>query len=314
MKKLFLLVPVLALVVSCGQEVPADGEFGPYTVTTLAKNVYHIEDCNSSNPSGMSVKPDGGFNMNNCSDMYLVVGKKKALLIDLSNNIRWADNAPESLRQIFYDRAGEREKIIAITHNHGDHTGMLPAFAEEQDVNFLLQRADFEKSKAFPAERVTFYDEGEKIDLGGYKISTVMVPGHTAGSMVFFLDGMNMAFSGDAIGSGGGVWLFAPQSLEQYAQGVDHLIAYMEDPANGIDTESLTFFGGHDWQKANGKIEKLDAQYVYDMQTLCSQIKAGEASWEPYNAGNRMLNANFRYGSATITWNSDSAKELYGQE
>jgi len=313
MKKILFLLPLLAIAVSCNTEVkPADGEYGPYTVTTIAENVYHIEDCNSSNPAGVSMK-DSTYNVNNCSDMYLVVGTKTALWIDLSNKINWADNADQAISQIFTERAGKREKVITITHNHGDHTGMAYAFTEDSTVRYWLPRVDFENNKIFPAERSSFFEGGEKIDLGGgYVVSTVMVQGHTPGSMIFFVDGKNIALSGDAIGSGGGVWLFAPNSIEVYSEGVENLISYIEDPVNGIDKDQLIIWGGHYWQRANGGLELLDAQYVYDMQTLIGQIKDGNASWEPYN--NARLNANFKYGTATITWNIDSARELYGQE
>ena len=82
---------------------------GPYTVYILSPNVFRIEDANESNPAGMAVGDDGQIvRMNNCSDMYLVIGKNKALLIDLSNDVKWDDTAAESLRAVVYERVGER--------------------------------------------------------------------------------------------------------------------------------------------------------------------------------------------------------------
>ena len=75
--------------VSCANTPVEDVEVGPYTVSVIEKNVYHIQDCNSSYPSGAVLDAEGKFvGFNNCSDMYLLVGRKKALLIDLSNNIQ----------------------------------------------------------------------------------------------------------------------------------------------------------------------------------------------------------------------------------
>lgn len=314
MKKFFYLLLISAALVSCGEAVmPVDGEYGPYTVTTIAENVYHIEDCNASRPAGQFLSADGTMQLNNCSDMYLVVGKNRALLIDLSNKISWADNAEESIRQIVDERVRKCEKIITVTHNHGDHTGMAYAFTEDSTVSFWLPRIDFEKNKIFPSERSTFFDDKDQIDLGGGCIvSAVTVPGHTAGSTVFFVNGQNIAFTGDAVGSGGGVWLFAPESLETYENGLDNLVGYIENTANGIDSDKLVLWGGHYWQRVNGGLEKLGMQYLYDMQKLVDQIKAGEASWEPYN--HARLSANFKYGTATITWSIESATELYGQK
>ena len=75
--------------------------------------------------------------MNNCSDMYLIVGSEKALLIDLSNAIE-RDNASESLRTLIYDRIGKIPLYISGTHQHGDHTGMLPTFKGDPQAHFWV--------------------------------------------------------------------------------------------------------------------------------------------------------------------------------
>ena len=122
--------------VSCVNNA-ADVEIGPYTVSVIEKNIYHIQDYNSSNPAGETFDAEGNkTHFNNCSDMYLIVGKEKALLIDLSNNIRWADNAAESLRQLVAERTEGKPLTITFTHNHGDHTGMIHAYMDDPEVWF----------------------------------------------------------------------------------------------------------------------------------------------------------------------------------
>ena len=95
--------------------------------------------------------------------------------------------------------------------------------------------------------------------------------------------------------------------FKQYIDGVEKLFAYIEDPANKIDAEALIFYGGHDWQK--GDLEKLDMQYLHDMRTLIEQIGKGTAEYDP-QAYNPTLNANFKYGTAKITWNTEFAKRF----
>ena len=97
----------LALMAACG---PAkDVEVGPYTVSVIGKNIYHIQDYNSSNPAGETFDAEGKLtHFNNCSDIYLLVGEKEALVIDLSNPVTWAENAAESLRAIVAERAGDK--------------------------------------------------------------------------------------------------------------------------------------------------------------------------------------------------------------
>jgi len=298
----------LCLVFSCKQEPAYEQteEIGPYTVSLIEKDVWHVEDCNSSNPHGTSIKEDGSMSFNNCSDMYIIRGKDKAVLIDLSNKITWAEDADKALRQIFYDRAGDREKSILITHNHPDHVGMLYAFENEQDVTFILPEKDFANDKAFPEGRKSLIGDKGIIGLGGMTLETVEVPGHTPGSIVTFIKGHDIAFSGDAIGSGSGVWIFSMDSFLQYTKGVANLSSYVHDPANGIKTDNLVFWGGHFWQK--GDIEKLDYQYLLDMCTLIEKMGKDEIEPEAYTAAFPYLNANFKYGIATITWNAEDGK------
>jgi len=299
----FLAVSAMFFLSSCKKDVPARFEEGPYTVTTLQKGVFDIEDSNSSNPAG---EHDGMTN--NCSNIYLVLGKKKALIIDLSNNIKWADNAAESLRSIVYDIAGKRDKIITITHAHGDHTGMLHAFVDDPEVSFFLSRKDFGNDTRFPEQRTTFIDEGYVFDLGGVKVDAIGVQGHTPGSMAFYIEGKNAVFTGDAVGSGNGVWIFSLDGYRQFEKGLANLISFLENPLNKVDTNKLIVYGAHAWQK--GDKPKLTMNYLYDLQSAVDDISAGEARWEPYNSGRSILNANFIHGEGIITWNTASYEKI----
>ena len=104
MKNILFCIMAVFCLAGCKTTV-ADVEVGPYTITVIDENVYHIQDFNSTYPAGETFDADGNkTHFNNCSDMYLIVGKKEALLVDLSNNIKWADNAAESLRQLVSER------------------------------------------------------------------------------------------------------------------------------------------------------------------------------------------------------------------
>ena len=299
--------------VSCNGNV-SEVEVGPYTVSVIEKNVYHIQDYNSANPAGESYNEEGRItHFNNCSDMYLIVGRKEALLIDLSNNIRWADNAAESLRQLVAERTEGKELTITFTHNHGDHIGMLHAYADDPEVGFALPETDFKAlADRLPADQSIFINEGHVFDLGGIEVEAIEVPGHTAGSMVFCINGHDILFTGDAIGSGHGVWIFNTECYERYAAAVPHLIGWVEDPENGVDMENMRIYGGHYWQKdwlpeLDGK--ELGMPYLRDMQTLIDEIKEGTAKTEPSNLGRPDLDTYFRHGTAIIVWNAAQAAQ-----
>jgi len=163
--------------------------------------------------------------------------------------------------------------------------------------------------KIFPEGRTTYFTQNESLDLGGgVVINTVEVPGHTEHGTLFFVKDKNIVFSGDALGSGSGVWLFNYDAFLSYIKGIDILISYLEDPANKINTEKLVIYGGHSWQVGN--LGTLTGQYIYDMRTLIDKIGEGTAESEPMTSQMRFLDTNFKYGTATITWNKEAA-ELY---
>lgn len=314
-----VLLTILALLLcSCSASInPGESrELGPYTVSVISNNIFHVQDYNSSNPAGEVFDADGvKTHFNNCSDIYLLVGAKKALLIDLSNNVTWADNAEESLRRIVSDRIGKRELIITFTHNHGDHTGMLPAYIKDRNVTFALPRIDFSSVlNRFPTDQVLMIDEGYVFDLGGLEVDTVLVPGHTAGSFAFFVKGKSLAFTGDAIGMGHGVWLFDTASFDLYRNAVPHLVSYIDDPANGIDRNAFRFYGGHYWQKDWSDIpegESFGMEYIDDMAELLDQMAEGTERREPSNLGRPGLETYFRNGQAIIVWSGAAADEYF---
>lgn len=283
-------------------------ERGPYTVTVIDKGVFHIEDANHSNPAGIQKDSDGkttGFN--NCSDMYLITGKDKILLIDLSNFIKWDTSAVSSLRSIVYEQKGRKELYVTVTHNHGDHLGMVPAFKDDSEAHFWIPDLEFKGRDIFPDDRTIRFPENAQLDLGGgFIVKSFEVPGHTAHSTIFFLKDKDLLFSGDALGSGNGVWLFSNSSFMAYKESIGRLEKYMNDPVNKINREKLVIYGGHYWQK--GKMEKLTAQYVSDMQELIKRIGEDSAA-EEKTTYNKYLDTNFRYGTATITWNKADAEK-----
>lgn len=311
--KLLFICACAALVAACSAApVGTEVQEGPYTITTIAENVYHLQDCNDANPSGEEFDENGELtHFNNCSDIYLLVGKEKALIIDLSNFVKWDTTAVASLQNIVAERIGKLPLEITFTHNHGDHTGMLPAFVDNPNVKFMLPKVDFERTaERYPSGEL--YEEGYEFDLGGMKVATLMVPGHTSGSMVFFLEGQDLLFSGDAIGSGHGVWIFSLEAFKEYVDGVDHLVKYIENEDNGINKDALKMYGGHYWQKdwypeLNGG--EFGMTYIYDMQRLIDQIAAGNARMEPSGIDRPVLDTYFKNGQATIAWNAQLAED-----
>ena len=306
---LVLLLALLSAILAAAQS----REVGPYTLHPIIPGVIRIEDANRSNPAGIQLDAQGntkGFN--NCSDMYLVVGRDQALLIDLSNAIKWDSTAIESLQKLVSEEIGDRRLYIAVTHHHGDHTGMLPAFKDNPNVTFWIQTNEFTGREIFPAERTTPISDQPSLNLGGgWMVDALEIPGHTNHSTAYFLRGKHLLFSGDGIGSGHGVWIFSAEGFAQYRRSIDRLIAYIRNPDHEIDESKLLIFGGHYWQKREK--EKLTMRYILDMQKLIGEIKAGAAKEERVNFGRPYLDRNFISGEAIITWNKADAERFQAE-
>ena len=322
-------LPAFALALALTACGPAkDVEVGPYTVSVIGENVYHIQDYNTANPAGEEFDADGNLtHFNNCSDIYLLVGETEALMIDLSNPIDWAEHADASLRSLVAERIENKPLTIAFTHEHGDHTGMLPAFVNDPEVRFVLPDGDFAWFKErYPEANAHFLGEGTIFtvdgalsdsgifDLGGMEVEAVSVPGHTNGSMAYLLKSQNLLFTGDAIGSGHGVWIFNEQGFNQYVSAVPYLIQYLKE--RSVDSDALKIYGGHYWQKDWLDLpegEELGMEYLLDMKELLNEMEAGTAVTEPSNLGRPGLETYFRHGQAIVTWSAEQLEKYRAQ-
>ncbi len=300
---------VLLALLSASLGFAQSREVGPYTLHPIIPGVIRIEDANQNNPAGIHLDEQGKpKSFNNCSDMYLIVGLERALLIDLSNPVKGDATATESLQKLVREEIGDRPLSIAVTHHHADHTGMLPAFRDNPDVTFWIQTPEFTAREIFPAERTRPIASHPSLDLGGgWIVDALEIPGHTNHSTAYFLRGKHLLFSGDGIGSGHGVWIFNAEGFAQYRQSIDRLIAYIRDPKHEIDENQLLIFGGHYWQKREK--EKLTMRYILDMQKLIAEMKAGTAKEENVSFG-PYLNRHFISGDAIITWNKADAERF----
>lgn len=335
------LFPILAaaLLMSCTAKRTLESpfEYGCYTATLIssdkAGDVWHIQDCNSTFPAGTSLDSLGEPRNNNCSDIYLLLGNDMhdgfspaALLVDLGNYVQWCDSAEQCLRHIVYELKGDRPLMVTFTHNHFDHTAMLPAFLGDSTILFELPENDFSDSlhlKMFEGANVDFLADDEMICLGGMDVRTIEVPGHTPGSMCFYLVDRNIILTGDAIGSGHGVWIFSGEGFLQFVDGVHHLTDYVLG-SQSIDTAELRLFGGHyhqkewleegrnfpDGQARIRKEEALGIRYLLDMQAAANATLDGTAEITPLEFYNPLLDTYFTVGTGSVVWNRAQADAL----
>lgn len=94
-------------------------------------------------------------------------------------------------------------KAILLTHGHVDHVGAVdavkdafsvPVYISEIDMKFIEQR----KMAFGKMKRADFFlKEGDEFIFAGKKVQIIETPGHSRGSLSYYMDGL--LFSGDVL-------------------------------------------------------------------------------------------------------------------
>ena len=139
--------------------------------------------------------------------------------------------------------------------------------------------------KLKPWEEIHDIRTDSVIPLGGTELAVCQTPGHTPGSVVVLETKQNYLFTGDAIGSGCGVWMQVPggTSLEEYYDGLVGLMAWLVKKGG-----RMKFFGGHHTQvfesTAHPVYNPLSLGVLADLIDLVDQVIHGENLGRPSNA------------------------------
>lgn len=164
------------------------------------------------------------------TNCYLVweQASQEAMLIDPAGH-------PDKIAEILDGFAGQ-VKYIVLTHGHPDHVGGVKAAKEQTQAPALIHRLDAPMllehdnmiaryigiTEPLP-EPDQQLDGGEKLQLGNLAFTVIHTPGHTAGGIVLFGEGV--LFSGDTLFAGsigrydleGGDWNKLQASLRNVA-------------------------------------------------------------------------------------------------
>lgn len=166
---------------------------------------------------------------------YLVVGDKKALVIDTMNG-------REDVKAVV--RGITKLPIMVVnTHGHCDHVGGNFYFEEVYlhplDMKLAREHMELEdirrvrEEKGLAAPMIRPIEDGEIIDLGGLTVEAIHLPGHTQGSILLLLREDRVLFTGDAINTH--LWLQVEDSSspQEYLQELDRVM-YLKERADYI--------------------------------------------------------------------------------
>lgn len=186
--------------------------------------------------------------------MYLVLGTKKAALIDTGMGIG-------SLKA-YVRKITDLPLIVINTHGHPDHAGGNGEFTDSEiymsdkdidiytkmctvdyrlnDVRFMIgDEADKIKGDFISGLPKTIHlKDGDVFDLGGRTLKTFAVPGHTPGCICLYDDVTSCLFGGDSL-TNTDTWL--------YLDHCDPLMTYLKSMVRllGFNLKISRIFPGH---------------------------------------------------------------------
>lgn len=191
------------------------------------------------------------------TSMYILEGKKRAMLIDTGTKCEGLDDIVRKIT--------DKPLDVVITHNHPDHAGNIQYFDEVH-----MHPADSLIELRLPYYgKFNWLKDGDTFDLGGRTIVAYHLPGHTPGSIVLVDRSIHAAFTGDTFGSGL-VWM---QLRPHIAMTVYHESCVRMEKI--MKEQNLTkLYVGH-YPHVN---RTLDMQYMVGMKDLAKQLSEGNTA------------------------------------
>jgi len=148
---------------------------------------------------------------------YLLVNRGEAALIDVSG-------ASDQVAAVLKDQKLTL-KYLLVTHAHPSHLSALPGLKQGFGGTFCLHKEDYPllKSGSVAIEPDLFVKDKTRLRLGEGQITVLHTPGHTDGSVCFFLEDVDVLFSGRTLEKDGYGAIWGPSSMSRMLSSLKRL-------------------------------------------------------------------------------------------
>jgi glyoxylase-like metal-dependent hydrolase (beta-lactamase superfamily II) len=187
------------------------------------------------------VSPSDGKNVNT----YVLIDGDEAAVVDVADSY---DDVKNILNE-----TGARLTYIFVTHGHASHLGSVSRVKEEMGGRICFHEHDsdlVEKADETLKPDIVLKD-GTKLHLKDTEIKVLHTPGHTRGSVCYYIKKEKLLFSGDTLlkGEYGKIW--GPTSMALMLRSLKRL--------NSIIPPSATVYPGHGDSTTMSKQAWLDS-------------------------------------------------------
>ncbi len=151
---------------------------------------------------------------------------------------------------VLIDAANEHEQLLELcqrlgvrrvleTHGHWDHIQAVPAM---RDAGYEVAVTKLDAPKLSDVGYDVFLDDAEVIEVGRLRLRAIHNPGHTSGSISFYVEGTPLLFTGDTLFPGGpGNTSFEDGDFETIIRSIDDKLFTVPAstivlPGHGVDT------------------------------------------------------------------------------
>jgi glyoxylase-like metal-dependent hydrolase (beta-lactamase superfamily II) len=99
---------------------------------------------------------------------------------------------------------GRHVVAVVCTHGHNDHVTVAPELGETLDAPVLLHPADEVLWRmTHPDKNFQSVSDGATVKIAGTEVTALHTPGHSPGSVCWFVRDLGVLFSGDTLFAGG---------------------------------------------------------------------------------------------------------------
>lgn len=133
-------------------------------------------------------------------------------------------DAPGEMDALLSGLEGTFPQLILMTHSHFDHVSALAQLRTHLGIPVAAHPMD---APALPVPVGRLLEDGDRIEFGMVEFVALHTPGHTPGSLCFFMEGL--LISGDTLFPGGPGRTGTPQDFQEIQESIRRKILVLSD-------------------------------------------------------------------------------------